>query len=592
MVARTTRARRRLAAIGAVVYPDSAMTVLAGHAERRIADDLSGPPRTEILALDRSRPGEVVGLLLFALSLLPSMLPRTVLFQGIVSGIAIMIGYALGAAGEGTWRFLGLPRAHGRARVIVRKILLGIVALFVASGTWRHVGWQNEVRAIYGLEPITPVVLVPVLIIAVLVAAMLLIVARSLRALFDATYRLLYRRLPHRLSLLLGGIAVVVLVNLIYNGVLVNAFFGVSNRIFSASDTSTEQGQRPPDSTLRSGGPDSLVSWDSLGRQGRSFVATGPTVDDLNALSGGGAVEPIRVYAGLRSADSLQARADLVLDELIRTGAFDRAVLVIGTTTGTGYLDAAGVDPVEYVHNGDTAIVGVQYSYLPSWISLLADQEKVRRTSRVVFETIQGHWSDLPEEGRPEVYLYGLSLGSYGVESILTSVDLLNEPIDGALLVGPPFVNQLWNDLVDNRERDTSPSLPIYEGGRTVRFMGEDDALGQPEGDWGPTRIAYLQHASDPVVYFSPDLFLAPPDWLEEGQRGPGIADDFVYVPVVTFWQMAFDLAAAGNVPVGWGHMYSPEANGAAWAAVTRPDGWTDADTEALRRFLAERPDH
>ena len=544
------------------------------------------------MALELSRPGLVVGLLLFALSLLPSMLPRTVLFQGIVSGIAIMIGYALGATGEWAWRFLGLPRAHGRARAIVMGILLGIVAVFVASGTWRHVGWQNEVRAIYGLEPITPVVLLPVLAIAVPVAALLLMAARSLRALFEVTSRLLYRRLPRRLSLLLGGIAVVVLVNLVYNGVLVNVFFGVSNQVFSASDTSTKEGQRRPDSTLRSGGPDSLVSWESLGRQGRSFVSTGPTVDDLNARSGGGALKPIRVYAGLRSADSLQARADLVLDELMRTGAFDRDVLVIGTTTGTGYLDAAGVDPVEYIHNGDTAIVGVQYSYLPSWISLLADQEKVGRAARVVFDTIQSHWSDLPEEERPELYLYGLSLGSYGVESILTSVDLLNEPIDGALLVGPTFVNELWNGMVDNREDGTSPSLPVYDGGRTVRFTGEDDALGQPEGHWGPTRIAYLQHASDPVGYFSPDLFLASPDWLDDGQRGPGIADDFVYVPIVTFWQVAFDLAGAGNVPVGWGHMYSPEANGAAWAAVTQPAGWTDADTEALRRFLAGRRDH
>ena len=91
-------------------------------------------------------------------------------------------------------------------------------------------------------------------------------------------------------------------------------------------------------------------------------------------------------------------------------------------------------------------------------------------------------------------------------------------------------------------------------------------------------------------MFFSPDLLLGYPDWLLEGQRGPGIADDFVYVPLVTFWQMAFDLAGAGNVPVGWGHLYSPEANGSAWAAVTRPDGWTDDDVERLREFLASLP--
>ena len=507
-----------------------------------------------------------------------------------MSGITVMTGYAIGAAGAWAWTFLDLPQPRGRVRTIIFGVLLAVVVFLVASGTWQHVGWQNDVRSIYGLDPITPVVLLPVLVIAVTVAALLLVVARSLRKLFDVTVLLLYRRLPRRLSLLLGGLAVLVLVNLVYNGVLVNAFFGVSNQVFSASDTRTKEGERPPRSPLRSGGPGSLVSWESLGRQGRSFVSTGPTTDDINDFSGGGALEPIRVYAGLRSAGSLRARADLVLDELIRTGAFEREVLVVGTTTGTGYLDAAGVDPVEYVHNGDTAIVGVQYSYLPSWISLLADQQKVQRTARVVFDTVHEHWSTLPRSLRPELYLYGLSLGSYGAESILTSVDIINEPIDGALMVGPTFVNKLWNQLVATRQPGSPPWLPTYDGGGTVRFTGEEDALDIADDAWGPTRIAYLQHASDPVVFFTPDLILRQPEWLLDGQRGPGVAEDFVYVPLVTFWQMAFDLAGAGNVPVGWGHMYSAEANGAAWAAVTRPAGWTAADTTALRGFLADLP--
>ena len=200
-----------------------------------------------------------------------------------------------------------------------------------------------------------------------------------------------------------------------------------------------------------------------------------------------------------------------MLEELIRTGAFDREVLVVGTTTGTGFLDPASVDPLEYIHNGDTAIVGVQYSHLPSWISLLADQAEVRRTARVVFDTVHGYWSTLPESSRPKVYLYGLSLGSFGAEAILASINVINEPIDGALLSGPPFVNELWNEVVAGREAGTPPLLPVYRAGRTVRFTGEDDALDRPAGEWGPTRIAYLQHATDPVVFFSPTCWSLNP---------------------------------------------------------------------------------
>src|SRR5699024_12080919 len=114
-----------------------------------------------------------------------------------------------------------------------------------------------------------------------------------------------------------------------------------------------------------------------------------------------------------------EGRARVVLEELRRTGAFDRSVLVVATTTGTGFLYAPSINSLEYLHGGDSAVVGVQYSYLPIWISLLADQEAVQETSQAVFSAIHTYWSDLPADQRPELYLYGLSLGSYGVESVL-----------------------------------------------------------------------------------------------------------------------------------------------------------------------------
>lgn len=562
-------------------------------AVRAAPDEAQAPveaPIVRVLSPQLSAPGVAVGLLFFAFSLLPSMLPRAVLFQGVLSGVTVMIGYALGAGAQWVWRFVYLPQPRGAVRTVLVRLVIGIVGFFAASAVWRHVGWQNEVRALIGMEAITPVVLLPALVIAVAVAVLLLLTARSVLGLYQLTWRALARVLPRRVAILTGAVAVAVAINLLSTGVMANTFFVVSNQLFAARDIATDPGSVQPTSPLRSGGPGSLVSWSSLGRQGRAFVSSGPTVGELNAFTGGDAVEPIRVYAGLRSADTAQEQADLVLGELIRTDAFSREVLVIGTTTGTGLLDPRGVDPVEFIHNGDTAIVGVQYSYLPSWISLLADQDKTRRTARTVFDTVHGHWSTLPRDDRPELYLYGLSLGAFGTEAILSSVDVVNAPVDGALLVGPPFVNPLWREAVAGRDAGTPAWRPVYDGGRTVRFTGERFALDAPGSEWGPTRVAYLQHASDPVVFFSPDLVLREPDWLRDGQRGPGIADDFVYVPLVTFWQMAFDLPRATAVPVGWGHVYSAEANGAAWVAVTRPDGWSAADTTALRAMLAARP--
>lgn len=263
---------------------------------------------------------------------------------------------------------------------------------------------------------------------------------------------------------------------------------------------------------------------------------------------------------------------------------------MLATTTGTGFLDPNGVDPVEYIYNGNTAIAGVQYSYLPSWISLLADQDAVKQTSRVVFDTVHGYWATLPEATRPQFYLYGLSLGSFGVESILSSVDILNQPINGAFMSGPPFVNPLHESLVAGRDKGSPSSLPVVDGGRTVHFTSEQGGWGQTTVQWGPTRLVYLQHGSDPVVFFSPSLAFTPPEWLQDGQRAPDVSPTMDWFPLVTLWQVALDLPGAGAVPDGYGHMYSKQANLRGWVAVTNPPGWSAAKSDALLKVWESQP--
>uniref|UniRef100_UPI001952DB3C alpha/beta-hydrolase family protein n=1 Tax=Klebsiella pneumoniae TaxID=573 RepID=UPI001952DB3C len=68
----------------------------------------------------------------------------------------------------------------------------------------------------------------------------------------------------------------------------------------------------------------------------------------IKAFTGRSAMQPIRVYVGQRGADTAQARAELALNELKRQGGFDRSVLIVITPTGTGWVDPAAMDPVEY----------------------------------------------------------------------------------------------------------------------------------------------------------------------------------------------------------------------------------------------------
>ena len=479
-----------------------------------------------------------------------------------------------------------MSHPSGRWWLVIRRVWFVLLGLLVMAGMWGFVGWQNDVRDAFGMDRITPAIWLIILPVAFLVSALILIVSRLILKLLHFLIRWLSKVFPVRLAVVLGGAGLALILWGLWSGLAVNTFFAVADQIFAPRDTITAEGVIPPKSEHRSGSPASLVDWETLGEKGRTFVATGPTVDDLRSFQGQGAIEPIRVYVGLKSAETPAGRAELLLEELIRTGAFDRQILVVATTTGTGFLQPNAVEALEYIYNGDVAVAGAQYSYLPSWISLLADQDEVKETSQIVFRTIHEYWSTIPEDRRPEIYLYGLSLGSFGVESILTSINIINEPIDGALMVGPPFVNELWNELVADRDPGTSPATPIYQAGRTVRFTNQENALDQPDAEWGDTRVVYLQHASDPVVFFSPSLFWREPDWLLDGQRGAEISDEFQYAQLITGWQVMMDLPAAGSIPEGYGHLYSKQANAEAWIALTQPDGWSDDDTDGLIDFL------
>lgn len=539
-----------------------------------------------VFSLPVSGPGLLIGVVVFATSLFPSLLPKLSVTQGVVSGISFMVGYGLATGWTRAWHYFELPSPSGGWWRLLRWTSVGLVAYASIVSVWSYVGWQNELRDTFGMSHISPVAWLIILPVAFVVAGTILVVARSIRRGVLLFARLSGRIFPWRLARLVGALGFVFVLWGLWSGVLVNGFFAGANQIFASADVATEEGVAQPTSELRSGSPDSLVEWDTLGVKGRTFVSTGPSVDELNAFHGEGAMEPIRAYVGLKSADTVEARARLLLDELIRTNAFDRGVLVVATTTGTGFLEPNAMTALEFVEKGDVAVAAAQYSYLPSWISLLADQDEVKETSQAVFDTIHAYWSTIPEAERPEIYLYGLSLGSLGVESILTSINIINEPIDGALMVGPPFTNGLWNELVANRDPSSSPVTPIYQGGRTVRFTNQEKALDIPDKEWGDTRIVYLQHASDPVVFFSPSLFFEHPDWLVDAQRGVEISADFHYARLITGWQVMMDLPAAGSIPEGYGHLYTKQANAQAWIAVTRPDGWNDADTQRLLEFF------
>jgi uncharacterized membrane protein len=261
-------------------------------------------------------------------------------------------------------------------------------------------------------------------------------------------------------------------------------------------------------------------------------------------------------------------------------------VLVVATPTGTGWLDPGGVDTLEYLHAGDTAIVSMQYSYLPSWITILVDPDHSQDSALALFDAVYGHWKTLSRDSRPKLYLHGLSLGSMGSAASADLLTVFEDPIHGALWSGPPFPNAHWARATTARNPDSPMWLPTFRDGSLLRFTGRECTL-HGGRRWGPMRLVYIQHASDPMTFFSPELLYRRPDWLV-GARGPDVSPYLRWYPIVTFLQIGFDVPMATSVPTGYGHNYAPSSYIDAWVEITQPPAWDAEATIRLKERFGE----
>src|SRR6202011_5001009 len=334
--------------------------------------------------------GVAFGALFFCLSLTPSLLPRNYLFQGLIGGINAAIGYGIGVViGTLVWRTL------------------------VRGRTW----WPPGPRVAYGLK---------VAIVAASVAAWVLMVIpaaawqRQVSALMGiegpSTLRYLRTLL---IAVLVGG-----------------ALVGVARVVLDA---------------IRALARYLIRRW-HVNDEIALFIGTA-LVAALADLTGRPAKEPIRIYAGLATADSDEARVNVILSELQRTGAFSRKLLVIVPTTGTGWVDPIAARSIESMYNGDTAMVALQYSYLPSWISFLADEQRSMESGKQLIDAVQGRWAAQPPQHRPKLALYGESLGSMAGQAAFSYLpDIERMGFSSVLWAGPPNASPLWHALTVRRD--------------------------------------------------------------------------------------------------------------------------------------------
>jgi uncharacterized membrane protein len=532
--------------------------------------------------------GLLVGTLFFSASLSPSLVPRAAALQGVLSGVTFAIGYGVGVFGTWLWGYLELPHPWRRNVRIARLVAVAICLLVASYFLFQAMAWQNSIRELMEMEPLDGRQPLTVGSLALVVFLALMVLGRAFQFMFRFISRRLESRTPRRIANVLGVFLGALIFWSAIEGVLFRQGLRIADSTYEAIDAFDDVNLKQPREDSKTGSDASLVDWASMGRRGREFVALAPTREDITNVLGQEAIDPLRIYVGLRSADDAEARARLALQEMIRVGAFDRSVLVVATPTGTGWMDPNAFDTLDYLHRGDVATVAIQYSYLASWLSLLVEPGYGAEASRELFAAVHEYWSTLPRQSRPRLYLFGLSLGALSSERSVQLTELLADPPQGAFWVGPPFASTFWRRVTNDREPGSPPWLPRYGDGSVVRFASQRNALKIPDGRWGPLRIVFLQYASDPITFFEPSMIFQRPAWFAK-PRGPDVSSKLRWYPIVTALQLGVDTVLATEVPLGYGHAYAPEHYIDGWIEVTEPVSSAARDILVLKSMFTER---
>jgi len=529
-----------------------------------------------------SLPCLLLGLLFFAVSLTPSLIPRGPEVQGVLGGLVTALGYLIGQIIALLWRAADLPRLSGRpARIVTLVCAIAVVGFFL----WvlgASLGWQNDLREKMGLAPADALHLARIGLAALATFAVAFALGRLVAGLFRLIRGWFYRVMPPRRANVLGLVAVALILLLVTrDGILDRVIVGLDESYETAQALFDDAPPAPTDPRM-TGSDASLIDWAAIGEPGRNFITSGPDAEAITAFTGGPALDPIRVYVGRANAETPQERAELALAELQRLGAFEREVLIIASPTGTGWMDPGSQDPVEYMHDGDIATVAAQYSYLQSPLALILETNTGLEQATALQDVVHGFWKTLPKEGRPRLYVHGLSLGAWSSMHATNLFRLLDDPIHGAFWAGPPFPSAFWNYVQRQRAPGSPWVRPTIGDGSLIRYASHTASALDSDTDWGAMRIVFLQYSSDPVVFYDPASLWRAPPWMRD-PPAEDMSEYFFFMPVVTQFQLAIDLALSFGSPPGHGHAYYAHDYIDPWVAVTAPRDWSPAETERLK---------
>ena len=513
--------------------------------------------------------GVIAALAMYAVSVSPSLMARSWAWHAVASGILVACGYVAGVVVQNVAqlviRLTGLTISASEPVELGFRI--GIGALFALWWLYAVIQSYRRARKAAALVNMPGETFGEYLLGtagAVVVSWMLLRIVGALNGLCWMLIASLDAHMPHPAAIVVSMVILFAIMFFLTSKVILRGGIGFFRRKAEQLNMRTARGIYQPVVPERSASPASPVTWESVGGQGRVFLGRGPSRLDIAQVCGGVAMEPIRVYSGMPTGGAgIEQAAATVVAELHRTGAFDRAVILIAASTGSGWVDEWQVQPLEFLTRGNCATASLQYSYVPSALNWLTGLEPAQEASAALFSAVRAELDLMDEADRPALFVCGESLGAFASQSVFESFEDVLARVDGALWVGTPAFTPMHAALTAARHKGSPEVAPVVHNARRVRFVNEPsdlrtDLYGRELGPWGFPRVVYAQHPSDPVVWWTNKLIWTQPDWLRE-RAGRDVSLNVEFTRFATYIQVLADLPVAGTAPGGHGHTYHEE---------------------------------
>lgn len=348
----------------------------------------------------------------------------------------------------------------------------------------------------------------------------------------------------------------------------------------------------PPQTPEVTGSPASGLDWLKQTREGARWLSMALPPETINAVMQiQTAIQPIRVYASIDIADSEAGRAQVLLDEIDRTKALERKAFALFSPTGSGYVNYVANEVFEYLMHGDCASAAIQYSVLPSALSLGDVSMGVRQT-QMVMDGVAERVRNMPKNKRPKLFMFGESLGSNVSEDVFDGTWTFGPEglgLDAALWIGTPSATKWRKQLWGYRSITQAPRVgpgSIYLPRAIV------DWHEMPASERDEVRFLLLQNGDDPIPKFGSQVLWRRPDWLGPHATRPlGAPRNTHWIPISTFLMTFIDMLNALTPTPGifaeGGHDYRevvPEAIRRTWRLKA-----SDVQMERIGRALRER---